>query len=184
MQGLRSGETPIELPLIAPQPRRVFTPIAPQPIDTPRSMVTKRPRDDDEVVEVSKRRRRSESTTSIQLELTEEDKLLLKLKDEESMPWKDIAARFQDDLGKQYQIPALQMRLKRLRERMRVWSEVDVRALRMAHEYWMQNKFDIIAQKVRAINASIILSLELTTSDARVWRSREMDSPSVRKKVG
>jgi hypothetical protein len=64
------------------------------------------------------------------------------------MPWKDIAARFQTDLGKSYQIPALQMRLKRLRERMRVWTDTDVRALRMAHEYWVQNKFDIIAQKV------------------------------------
>lgn len=148
IRGLRSGETCIEMPLTAPQPRRVFTPIAPQPIDTPRSMAAKRPRDDDECAELSKRRRRSESTTSTQLELTEEDKLLLRLKEEESMPWKDIAARFQSDLGKQYQIPALQMRLKRLRERMRVWGEADVRALRMAHEYWAQNKFDIISQKV------------------------------------
>lgn len=111
-------------------------------------MVAKRPRDEDEILELTKRRRRSESTTSTPLELTEEDKLLLKLKEEESMPWKDIASRFQNDLGKQYQIPALQMRLKRLRERMRVWSEADVRALRMAHEYWAQNKFDIISQKV------------------------------------
>jgi hypothetical protein len=136
------------MPLTAPQPRRVFTPIAPQPIDTPRSLAVKRPRDDDESAELSKRRRRSESTTSAQLELTEEDKLLLRLKEEESMPWKDIAAHFQSDLGKQYQIPALQMRLKRLRERMRVWGEADVRALRMAHEYWAQNKFDIISHKV------------------------------------
>lgn len=111
-------------------------------------MVVKRPRDDDESAELYKRRRRSESATSAQLELTEEDKLLLRLKDEESIPWKDIAARFQADMGKQYQIPALQMRLKRLRERMRVWGEADVRALRMAHEYWAQNKFDIISQKV------------------------------------
>jgi hypothetical protein len=80
--------------------------------------------------------------------LGEEDRLLIQLKDEESMPWKDIAARFQSDLGKTYQIPALQMRLKRLRERMRVWTEADVKALRMAHEYWVQSKFDIIAQKV------------------------------------
>lgn len=112
-------------------------------------MAAKRSRDDDEFAELSKRRRRSESATSTQLELTEEDKLLLKLKEEDSMPWKDIAMRFQSDLGKQYQIPALQMRLKRLRERMRIWGEADVRALRIAHEYWAQNKFDIISQKVR-----------------------------------
>jgi hypothetical protein len=102
------------------------------------------------VCDESKRRKRSDSNTSgsAQFELSDEDKLLLQLKEEESMPWKDIAARFQSDLGKAYQIPALQMRLKRLRERMRVWTEVDVRALRMAHEYWAKNKFDIISQKV------------------------------------
>ena len=83
------------------------------------------------------------------LELSDEDKLLLQLKDDESMPWKDIAARVQTDLGKTYQIPALQMRLKRLRERMRVWTEADLKALRMAHEYWVQSKFEIISQKVR-----------------------------------
>ncbi|KZM25825.1 uncharacterized protein EKO05_0002552 [Ascochyta rabiei] len=153
IRGPRTGETTAELLLNAPQPRRVFTPIAPQPIDTPRSMAAKRSRDDDEIVELSKRRRRSESTTSTQLELTEEDKLLLKLKEEESMPWKEIAARFQQDLGKQYQIPALQMRLKRLRERMRVWSDVDVRALRMAHEYWAHNKFDIVSEKMLEFGA-------------------------------
>jgi hypothetical protein len=119
-------------------------------------MNTKRTRDDEECAELSKRRRRSESNTSTQLELTEEDRLLLKLKEEESMPWKDIAARFQNDLGKQYQIPALQMRLKRLRERMRVWSDADVKALRMAHEYWAQNKFEIIAQKVRLLCESTL----------------------------
>jgi hypothetical protein len=149
LRGLRTGETSIEPSLSAPQPRRVLAPIAPQPMETPRLMAAKRSRDEEEAIELSKRRRRSESTTSTQLELSEEDKLLLKLKEEESMPWKDIAARFQKDLGKQYQIPALQMRLKRLRERMRVWSDADVRALRMAHEYWAQNKFEIVAQKVR-----------------------------------
>lgn len=96
-----------------------------------------------------KRRKRSDSnTTTTQVELGEEDRLLIQLKDEDGMPWKDIAARFQSDLGKTYQIPALQMRLKRLRERMRVWTETDIRTLRMAHDYWVQNKFDIISQKV------------------------------------
>jgi hypothetical protein len=104
--------------------------------------------DDDEFSDEMKRRKRSDSNTSATFELSEEDKLLLQLKEEEAMPWKDIAQRFQSDLGKSYQIPALQMRLKRLRERMRVWTDTDVRALKMAHEYWAQNKFDIIAQKV------------------------------------
>ena len=104
--------------------------------------------DDDDHSDQSKRRKQSDANTSVTIELGEEDRLLIRLKDEDSMPWKDIAARFQSDLGKTYQIPALQMRLKRLRERMRVWTETDVKALRMAHEYWVQSKFDIIAQKV------------------------------------
>jgi hypothetical protein len=113
-----------------------------------RTSAPKRSRDEDDVSDQSKRRKRSDSNTTSSLELNEEDRLLIRLKDEEGMPWKDIAARFQSDLGKQYQIPALQMRLKRLRERLRKWTDVDVRALRLAHEYWVQNKFDIIAQKV------------------------------------
>jgi hypothetical protein len=148
----RLSEPLLELPsnhLTSPQPRRLYTPIAPQPSEAPRSCGTKRAREDEEEgCDEMKRRKRSDSNTSAQFELSEEDKLLLQLKEEESMPWKDIAARFQTDLGKVYQIPALQMRLKRLRERMRVWTETDVRALRMAHEYWAQNKFDIISQKV------------------------------------
>jgi hypothetical protein len=148
----RLSEPLMELPsnhLTSPQPRRLYTPIAPQPLEAPRSSGVKRSReDDDESCEEIKRRKRSDSNTSTQLDLSEEDKLLLQLKEEESMPWKDIAARFQTDLGKAYQIPALQMRLKRLRERMRVWTETDVRALRLAQEYWAQNKFDIISQKV------------------------------------
>jgi hypothetical protein len=136
--------------LASPQPRRVFTPIVPQLAETTHQLRPKRQRDEDEAVQVqeSKRRRRSDSNTSAPPELSDEDKLLLKLKDEDSIPWKDIAARFQVELGKTYQIPALQMRLKRLRERLRVWNEIDIKALHMAHEFWIQSKFDIISQKV------------------------------------
>jgi hypothetical protein len=128
----------------------MYTPIAPLPLETPRSHGTKRLREveEEETLDEPKRRKRSDSNVSTQFELSDEDRLLLQLKEEESMPWKDIAARFQTDLNKNYQIPALQMRLKRLRERMRVWTETDIRALRMAHDYWVQNKFEIIAQKV------------------------------------
>jgi hypothetical protein len=148
----RLSEPLVELPsnhFTSPQPRRFYPPIAPQPLEVPRSSGVKRERDDDDEDSDAKRRKRSDSNASVQFELSEEDKLLLQLKEEESMPWKDIAARFQSDLGKAYQIPALQMRLKRLRERMRVWTDTDVKALRMAHEYWAQSKFDIISQKVR-----------------------------------
>lgn len=147
----RLSEPGLELSGEMPNSRRLYAPIAPHPTG-PRTSVPKRSHDDeDDHSDHSKRRKRSESNTSTTIELGEEDRLLIQLKDEESMPWKDIAARFQSDLGKTYQIPALQMRLKRLRERMRVWTETDVKALRMAHEYWVQSKFDIIAQKVRVL---------------------------------
>lgn len=133
--------------IAAPQPRRMYPPIAPHPMGS-HAPSRKRTRDEDESPDLSKRRKRSESTNTLSMDLGEEDKLLVQLKDEENMPWKDIAAKFQSELGKTYQIPALQMRLKRLRERMRVWSEADLRALRLAHEYWVQSKFDIISQKV------------------------------------
>ncbi len=86
----------------------------------------KRSRDEEEVADPTPKRRRRAPSNATQTDLSEEESLLLKLKDEENLPWKDIALRFQTDLGKFYQVPALQMRLKRLRERMRVWTEKDV----------------------------------------------------------
>lgn len=164
--------------LAAPQPRRMYAPIAPQPFGTPMGM-QKRQREDDEISEQSKRRKRSDSTMTAPLELSDEDKLLLQLKDDESMPWKDIAARFQADMGKTYQIPALQMRLKRLRERMRVWTEADLKALRMAHEYWVQSKFEIISQKVikpknpsSDRNTNILIQM-LEYGSAEKWTARQ-----------
>lgn len=78
-----------------------------------------------------------------------EDSLLLKWRDEETLSWKMVAAKFQHELGRTYNVPALQMRLKRLRERLRAWVEVDVTALRLAHEYWEKKRWEIIADKVR-----------------------------------
>ena len=77
-----------------------------------------------------------------------EDSLLLKWRDEELLSWKMVAAKFQHELGRTYNVPALQMRLKRLRERLRAWVEVDVTALRLAHEYWEKKRWEIIADKV------------------------------------
>lgn len=166
-RGQRLSEPAMELhgDMAAPQPRRMYAPIAPNPMAARRM---KRSREEDDHPEFAHKRQCSESNTPV-MELSEEDRLLLKLKDEEGMPWKDIAGRFQSDLGKTYQIPALQMRLKRLRERMRVWTEVDVKALRMAHEYWVHSKFEIIAQKV-SFPSSQSMVQSLTRLDARIWR--------------
>ena len=76
--------------------------------------------------EFGQRKRKRAASNTGPIELSEEEQLLLKLKEEEGLPWKDIAVRFQSELGKTYQVPALQMRFKRLRERMRTWTETDV----------------------------------------------------------
>lgn len=110
--------------------RQMPVPIAPDPIGMRQLQSMKRMRDDDAESEHSasgtqRKRKRAVSSTG-PVELNEEESLLLKLKEEENLPWKDIAARFQSDLGKTYQVPALQMRFKRLRERMRAWNDNDV----------------------------------------------------------
>lgn len=132
-------------------------PIAPHP-NSATLRHGKRPRMDDQYeTGRSPQRRRSNSNTHSsqipgtnrpQAELSEEDQLLLKLKHEENLPWKDIAKEFETRLGRTYQVPALQMRHKRLRERLRTWTEDDVSALEAAYEYWEKSKFEIVAQKV------------------------------------
>jgi len=102
-------------------------PIAPDPVGLRQMNALKRMREDEEYSEYGQRKRKRAASQVGPVELNEEEQLLLKLKEEENLPWKDIAVRFQTDLGKSYQVPALQMRFKRLRERMRSWTEIDVR---------------------------------------------------------
>jgi hypothetical protein len=82
------------------------------------------------------------------LDLSDEERLLVQLKQDQSLPWKEIAKEFEDKFGKPFQVPALQMRYKRLRERLRNWTNQDIAALEAAHEYWATNKFEIIANKM------------------------------------
>lgn len=86
----------------------------------------RRVEDDSGSESISKRTRRS-IVSQPNPDLNEEERLLLRLKDQESLPWKDIAVKFQQLLGRTYQVPALQMRYKRLREKLRVWTDEDVR---------------------------------------------------------
>lgn len=76
------------------------------------------------------------------------DALLLRLREEQNLPWKDVASRFRLETGQDISVAGLQMRLKRLRERTRVWPVKDVMALRLAHDKWIAQKFEIIAAKV------------------------------------
>lgn len=137
-----------------PQPRRSYTSIAPAATNI---TAFKRPREEtfeEQVraessasnVGTSKRRKRTSSVASA--DLSEDDRFLVQLKEDENLPWKDIATRFQTDKGKNFQVAALQMRYKRLREKYRIWEEADVNSLRLAYEYWEKYKWEIISAKV------------------------------------
>ncbi|KAI9816695.1 MAG: hypothetical protein M1832_004983 [Thelocarpon impressellum] len=144
--------TPYHGPMAVPELNVTSTgmnpiPIAPNPAGLQKMSSLKRGRDDDAAETAPKRRRRSSLNTAT-FELSDEERLLLRLKDEVNLPWKDIALRFQLELGKSHQVPALQMRYKRLRERLRGWTEPDVQALQQARDYWEKFKWDIIATKM------------------------------------
>ncbi|KAH9825699.1 hypothetical protein Tdes44962_MAKER00629 [Teratosphaeria destructans] len=146
-----------------PQPRRPYVSIQPGPQSTSNA---KRPREDDDQTESvtefgPKRRRRTASVASA--DLSEDDRFLVQLKEDESLPWKDIANRFQSDKGKNFNVAALQMRYKRLREKFRVWEEQDVNALKLAHEYWERNKWDIISAKVSSADKGDSRRLRMLT---------------------
>ncbi|KAF2743795.1 hypothetical protein M011DRAFT_409929 [Sporormia fimetaria CBS 119925] len=143
--------------IAAPQPRRPYAPIAPHPLGLQRITVPKRSRDEDELSDQqSRKRKRSDSSTTTPVELKDDEVLLLKLKEEENLPWKDIAARFQSDLGETVQIATLQMRLNRLRARLRVWTDKDIEHLKQAHDFWVRSKFDIMSEKVSKNKFEII----------------------------
>jgi hypothetical protein len=148
-----------------PQPRRPYQyqPIAPNPAGI---TAGKRQREDEEAATAAsfgadsrptsgnKRRRTTSSATTAAAAaatpeaLSEDDRFLIHLKETEALPWKDIAARFKDDKNKVWNVAALQMKYKRLRQRFRVWEEQDLHALRVACEYYEKCKWDIISAKV------------------------------------
>lgn len=70
--------------------------------------------------------KRRKSTSKEAWTMTEDDNLLLKLKDDEGLPWKAIASRFRDMNRGEFRVPTLQMRYKRLKEKLRVWDAEDV----------------------------------------------------------
>jgi hypothetical protein len=59
-------------------------------------------------------------------EMTTEEQILIRLSHYQSLPWKEVATRFKEQTGKAMKVPALQMRKKRLIERLRVWTPSEV----------------------------------------------------------
>jgi len=56
-----------------------------------------------------------ETEQSVETELNEEDRLLIQLKEEEHLPWKEVAVRFTEAYGTNYMISALQSHLSYVR---------------------------------------------------------------------
>jgi len=82
----------------------------------------------------SRRKRKSpprglENDLVLSGEISQEEQVLIELVDNEALPWKEVAQRFNELTGKNMKVPALQMRKKRLRERLRVWTDLEVFAL-------------------------------------------------------
>lgn len=130
-----------------PQPRRPYANIQPDPVGI--AAAQKRSREDDEPSDISaptKRRKRTSSVVSA--DLSEDDRLLVSLKEDQNLPWKDIASRYSAEKGKTVQVAALQMKYKRLREKYRVWTEPDLSALKQAYDMWEKRKWEIISEKV------------------------------------
>jgi hypothetical protein len=55
-----------------------------------------------------------------------EEKLLLELSGRDKLPWKEVASKFNRATGQSKRVAALQMRKKRLLERLRVWTDAEV----------------------------------------------------------
>ncbi|CAD0114448.1 unnamed protein product [Aureobasidium uvarum] len=123
--------------------QRYYPSIAPNPA----GLVSKRRQEqEDEDAMLRSNSKRRKRTPSLE-HLNDEERLLITLKEDEALPWKDIAARFSNQLGQSITVATLQMRYLRLRQRFRNWEERDVEALRQAHEYWEKCKWDIISAK-------------------------------------
>ncbi|KAL0634748.1 hypothetical protein Q9L58_006344 [Maublancomyces gigas] len=92
--------------------------------------------------------KRRKSTSKEAWTMTEDDNLLFKLKDEEGLPWKAIAQKFRDMNRGEFRVPTLQMRYKRLKEKMRVWDVEDIQLLKEAKDYLEKQKWELISQKM------------------------------------
>ncbi|KFY74767.1 hypothetical protein V499_05232 [Pseudogymnoascus sp. VKM F-103] len=87
------------------------------------------------------------NTQSPQPVMTEEEEFLIHLrKDREPKPdWKTTVEEFKAHTGKEFRIPALQMRYSRLNERLRVWSAKDINALTRSKAEFEKSKWESVA---------------------------------------
>ncbi|EPS40358.1 hypothetical protein H072_5829 [Dactylellina haptotyla CBS 200.50] len=92
------------------------------------------------------KRRKSSATQPWQL--SDDDRYLMKLKDEDQLPWKEIVNRFKEEGRGTHRVPALQMRLKRIKERIRQWTPEDEKLLDDAKKWLDKNYWEIVSSKM------------------------------------
>lgn len=80
--------------------------------------------------------------------LSAEDRALLQLRTGDRQPWKETARLLGANFGKEFSVPAIQMKYRRLQSRARGWTAADEALLKRAHAYWRQQKWHLIAEKM------------------------------------
>ncbi|ATZ49878.1 hypothetical protein BCIN_05g02770 [Botrytis cinerea B05.10] len=78
--------------------------------------------------------------------ISHEEQILMQLSDVEGLAWKEIAKQFNERTGRSMKVPALQMRKKRLCERLRIWTDCEERALTLAWEDYERDKWEAVAK--------------------------------------
>ncbi|KAF7934322.1 uncharacterized protein EAE98_000969 [Botrytis deweyae] len=78
--------------------------------------------------------------------INHEEQILMQLSEVEGLAWKEIAKQFNERTGRSMKVPALQMRKKRLCERLRVWTDCEERALTLAWEDYEREKWEAVAK--------------------------------------
>ncbi|KAF7902508.1 hypothetical protein EAF00_002411 [Botryotinia globosa] len=78
--------------------------------------------------------------------INHEEQILMQLSEVEGLAWKEIAKQFNERTGRSMKVPALQMRKKRLCERLRVWTDCEERALTLAWEDYERDKWEAVAK--------------------------------------
>ena len=81
-------------------------------------------------------------------ELSDQEIALLHWREVDRRVWKDIRNLFEQRFGLIRSVSALHIRYKRLKTRLRVWTDADEEAIFRAYHYWESDKYKIISEKV------------------------------------
>ena len=167
--------------------RRSYPPIAPAAQESCKPRSRKRAHSDKTQLDGSPKSKRPKvvRASSSQNAISEEENLLLRLRATDK-PWKDISSEFSKAIGREKSVDALQMRYKRLCNRLRIWTDDDIQALRLAHQHWAESKFELIASKVRPIYSSSFhppVDANSAMIASRVWRDSKVDCEAMSAEV-